>query len=544
MDKSKKYLYTTRKIESMVISKKVCLIILDGWGIGKDNFANAIYRAGTPNINEVKKYYPMTTLQASGIAVGLPFDDAGNSEVGHLALGTGQVLYQYVVRISQSIRNGAFFQNPALLEAYNHAKQNKSTLHLIGLLSNNIVHSSYDHLLALVDMASKYQIDKVNLHLFTDGRDSSPTQGKEFLSKLKGDLQNRRRGTIASISGRFYGMDRDKNYPRTQKCYDAIVFGKGKVVNDPIAYLDESYKNGVTDEFIIPALVANNSDNLGIINDNDAVIFFNFREERMRQLAETFANPQFDAFLIKQFQNLKIVTFTSYRDDFTFPVAFPPQKISINLASILSSNNKRQLHLAETEKYAHVTYFFDGLQEKPNPGEYWVIIPSIKTLHLEDYPQLRAPEITTRLMQAFGENIYDFILVNYANPDLIGHTGNMDAGIECAKIIDTEIQKVIDEALKQNYTLLITADHGNLEVMMNPLTGEIETEHDNSLVPFYLIDKRWRLASPRTAAEIKDIEQSPGGMLADVSPTILNLFNLPIPKEMTGQNLLPLLGIY
>jgi len=542
----------------MALVKKICLVILDGWGIGKEDFSNAIYQADTPNIEKIKKYYPMTTLQASGISVGLPYNEAGNSEVGHLTLGTGQILYQYVVRISQSIKNKTFFQNPSLLEAYHHAKKNKSTLHLIGLLSSNIVHSSYDHLIALLDMADQLKIDKVSLHLFTDGRDSSPTAGKEMIKKLEEDLKIRGQGEIATISGRFYAMDRDKNYNRIQKCYDALVFGKGKTFNNSIQYLEESYKERITDEFIIPAINQNSLFSTTInpstmlridgeqsrtINDNDSIIFFNFREERMRELAETFANPQFNVFPIKSFQNLKIVTFTRYRDDFPFPIAFPPQQISINLAQILSSNKKRQLHLSETEKYAHVTYFFDGLQEKPNPGEYWVIIPSIKTLHLEDYPQLRAPEITTRLLQAFEENIYDFILVNYANPDLIGHTGNLEAGIECAKIIDTEIQKVINEALKFNYTLLITADHGNLEIILNPLTGEVKTEHDANLVPFYLIDNRWKLSSPRSLSEIKEIEHSCGGMLADISPTILELFGLSIPQEMTGQSLLPLLGI-
>jgi len=526
----------------MVKTKKICLIILDGWGIGREDFSNAIYQAGTPNLDEIKKYYPMTTLQASGTAVGLPFNEAGNSEVGHLTLGTGQVLYQYVVRISQSISNQTFFQNPALLKAYEHAKNNHSTLHLIGLLSDNIVHSSYEHLMALIDLANKLQLDRVNLHLFTDGRDSAPTAGKDLIKKLLADLTIKGRGQIATMAGRFYGMDRDKNYNRTQKYYDTLVWGKGKTIDNPVAYLEESYHQNITDEFIIPAIV-NQASGPVTIQDNDAVIFFNFREERMRQLAETFANPNFDAFPIKHFNNLKIVTFTRYRDDFPFEVAFPPQEIPITLAKVLSDHGKRQLHLAETEKYAHVTYFFDGLKEEPFPGEYWVIIPSIKTLHLEDYPQLRAPEISTRLMQAFEENIYDFILVNYANPDLIGHTGNMEAGIKCAKIIDQEIQKIITAGLTLGYTFIITADHGNLEQMINPLTGEVETEHDPSLVPFYLIDNRFRLPTPRSLTEIRNIEKATGGMLADVSPTILSLFGLPIPKEMTGQNLLEFLGL-
>jgi len=527
------------------LCSKICLIILDGWGIGQEDFSNAVYRAGTPNIDEIKKYYPMVSLQASGIAVGLPFNKAGNSEVGHLTLGTGQILYQYSVRISQSIQNGSFFQNPVLLEIYNYVKKNNSTLHLAGLLSDNIVHSSYEHLIALLDLANALKIEKINLHLFTDGRDSPPTNAKELIVKLQKDLKIRGRAKIASLSGRFYAMDRDNNFNRTAKCYHALVFGKGKVEKDPGRYLEESYKEGITDEFIVPALIGDpeNPESLGVINEEDGIIFFNFREERMRQLVEAFYNPQFDEFPAKKFQKLKIATFTQYKKDFPLPAVFLPQKISTCLSQLLSKAGKRQLHLAETEKYAHVTYFFNGLKEKPFPGEYWVIIPSIKTLHLEDYPELKAPEISTRLFQSFDENIYDFILVNYANPDLIGHTGNIKAGIQCAKIIDQEIAKVIKKSQELNYTTIITADHGNLERMMNPLTGVIETEHDISLVPFYLIDKRWRFSSPRSKKEILEIERWAGGMLADVSPTILELFGLPIPSEMTGQSLLPLLGI-
>ena len=527
------------------ISSKICLIILDGWGIGKKDFSNAIHRAGTPNIDEIKKYYPMVALQASGISVGLPFNKAGNSEVGHLTLGTGQILYQYSVRISQSIQNGSFFQNPALLETYNHVLKNNSTLHLAGLFSNNIVHSSYEHLMALLDLANSLKIEKVNLHLFTDGRDSSPTEAAKLIIRLEEDIKTRAKGKIASLAGRFYAMDRDNNFNRIAKCYNALVFGKCRVENDPLNYLEKSYKEGITDEFIVPTLIGdeNKPDSLGIIKEQDGIVFFNFREERMQELVEPFINPQFDKFPIKTFQQLKITTFTQYRKDFSLPVAFPPQKISTSLSQILSKAGKRQLHLAETEKYAHVTYFFDGFKEKPFPGEYWVIIPSIKTLHLEDYPELRALEITTRLFQAFDENIYDFILVNYANPDLIGHTGNIKAGIECARIIDQEIAKIIKKNQELNYTTIITSDHGNLERMMNPLTGEIETEHDASLVPFYLIDKRWKFSVPRSIEEISEIEKWAGGMLADIAPTILELLGLPVPLEMTGQSLIPLLGI-
>lgn len=527
------------------LSSKICLVILDGWGIGEKNFSNAIYQAGTPNIDEIKKHYPMVSLQASGIAVGLPFNKAGNSEVGHLTLGSGQIMYQYSVRISQSIENGSFFQNQALLETYNHVKQNNSTLHLAGLVSKNIVHSSYNHLLALLDLANSLKIEKVNLHLFTDGRDSPPNEAKELIIQLEKDLKARGKGKIASISGRFYAMDRDKNFNRTAKCYNILVSGKGKIAKDPLSYIEESYKEGITDEFIVPAIIESqeNSSHSNLIEEKDGIIFFNFREERMRQLAEAFCNPEFKEFPVKKFQELKITTFTEYNKEFLVKAAFPPQKISTCLSRILSQSGKRQLHLAETEKYAHVTYFFNSLKEKPFPGEYWVIVPSIKTLHIEDYPGLKSLEITTRLTQAFEENIYDFILVNYASPDLIGHTGNIKAGIECVKIIDQEVAKVIKKSQELNYTTLITADHGNIERMMNPITGKIETEHDTSLVPFYLIDNRWKLSSIRTEKEIADIERWAGGMLADVAPTILELFGLAIPPEITGQSLLPLLGI-
>jgi 2,3-bisphosphoglycerate-independent phosphoglycerate mutase len=527
------------------LCSKICLIILDGWGIGEKNFSNAIYRAGTPQIDEIKKYYPMLSLQASGIAVGLPFNKAGNSEVGHLTLGSGQIIYQHTVRISQSIDNGSFFQNPALLEICNHVKQNNSTLHLIGLLGEGIVHSSYDHLIALLDLAQSLKLEKVNLHIFTDGRDSPPKKAKELIAKLQKDLSKRNIGKIATICGRFYAMDRDRNFNRTAKCYDILTSGKGREIKDPLSYIDECYKEGITDEFIVPAIIKDpsNPDFQGLIREKDGLIFFNFREERMRQLVEAFCNPEFKEFPTKSIPELKIATFTEYRKDFPVKVAFPPQKVSVCLSQILSQSGKRQLHLAETEKYAHVTYFFNCLREKPFPGEYWVIIPSVKTLHLEDYPALKSREITTRLIQSFEENIYDFILVNYASPDLIGHTGNIKAGIECARIIDQEIGKVITKSQQLQYTTIITADHGNLERMMNPITGETETEHDASLVPFYLIDNRWRFASPRRESEISEIERWAGGMLADVAPTILELFGLTIPAEMTGQSLLPLLGI-
>lgn len=523
---------------------KICLVILDGWGIGRPNFSNPIYQAKTPYFEEIKKHFPFLSLQASGTTVGLPYGTPGNSEVGHLTIGTGQILYQYSVRISQSIEDKSFFQNPALLQAYQQVKNNQSTLHLIGLLSDSVVHSSFDHLLALLDLAESLSIEKINLHLFLDGQDSSPFNGKKLITKLEEELKKRGRGKIASLSGRFYAMDNNGHFDRTARYYQALTQGKGKIVPLPLQYIQDSYKQGITDEFIAPALIGNpqHPELLGTIKDNDAIIMFNFQADNMRQLGEAFANDShFNQFSFPKFQNLKIVTFTRYKQNFPFLVAFPPQKISVSLAQLLSQKGKRQLHLAEAERSNHVTYFFDGLRKKPFPGEYWVILPALQTFHPEDYPQLNAPAITTRLAQAFEENIYDFVLVNYANPDIIGHTGNMEAGIKCAEFMDKEIKKVAALAQKYHYSLIITADHGNMERMMNPLTGEIETSHNTSLVPFYFLDSSHYSSNSRSSEEIQKIERQAQGMLADVSPTILDFFGIPIPSAMIGQSLRPLL---
>ena len=527
-----------------LIAEKICLVILDGWGIGQKNFTNPIYVARLKFLEEIKRFYPITSLQASGAAVGLPFNKAGNSEVGHLTIGTGQIYYQHAVRISQSIQNKSFFQNPVLLKVYNFVKNNRSALHLIGLLSDNVVHSSYDHLIALIDLAKYFNLNKVYLHLLTDGRDSSPTKAKELIEKLKYDLKLRGRGEIASLCGRFYGMDRDKNYKRIEKCYNLLVFGKGNISDDPIKYLEESYRQNITDEFILPCLIKKPEDqNLKILQENDGVIFFNFREERMRELLEPFFQENFPYFQTKKFQNLKIITFTQYRKDFPFEVAFPPYELSMCLSKILSEKGKRQIHIAETEKFAHVSYFFNGLKEKPYPGEYWVAIPSIKATSIDQYPALRSREITQRALQAIEENIYDFILINYANGDLIGHTGNFEAGIKCAKILDEEVFYLVKNGLKENFTFIITSDHGNLEQMKNPYTGEVDTEHNNNLVPFYLIDERLKSVKPKEESEINYLEKVAGGMLSDIAPTILDIFGLNIPKQMTGQSLLPILNI-
>ncbi len=529
----------------MSLSKrKICLVILDGWGIGKPNFSNPIYQADTPFLDNIKQHFPFLALQASGASVGLPYNTPGNSQIGHLTIGTGQILDQDYVRISKSIDDKSFFQNNILLQACQQAKKNQSTIHLIGLLSDSIANSSFDHLLALLDLASQQSIKKLNLHLFLDGEDSSPFSGKKLLKRLKEELQKKKVGKIASIAGRFYAMDHNGHWDRIARYYQAITQGKGRITPTLLSYVQHSYEQDITDEIIPPTLIGNpqHPESLGIIKDNDIVIMFNFRGDNMQQLGKAFLNyPDFQEFSLVHFPNLKIITFTRYDQSFPFPVIFPPQKITTSLSQILSQAGKRQLHLAEEEKANQVTYFFDGLKRKPSPGEYWVIVPALSTLHPEEYPQLNAPAITTRLTQAFEENIYDFILVNYANPDIIGHIGNMAAGIQCAKFLDNEMKKVATLAQKYGYSLIITSSHGNMERLMNPLTGEIETNNNTSLVPFHFLDTTTYNQRARTPTEVRNLERQAQGIIADITPTILDYFNIPIPPSIIGQSLRPLL---
>jgi len=526
-----------------MIKNKICLVILDGWGIGEENQTNPIFKAGTPNFDEIKRYYPFTSLQASGNAIGLPWLEEGNSEVGHLTIGTGRVVYQHLTRIDTAIENGSFFTNSVLHQIFLYPQKNKSQCHLIGLLTSGHVHASYNHLIALLDLARQLKFKNVKLHLITDGRDSPPYEAIDLIKKLEIDLVNRGLGQIASLSGRFYAMDRDANWNRIEKVVKLLTEGIGKRTNDLYGYLQNAYQAGINDEFIEPALIADQNNNVSLIQSNDSVFFFNFREDGVKQLISPFAFKNFSLFKTKIPSNLYVGSMTKLGDDYPFPAAFERQNINNSLVQVLSDCHKRQLHLAESEKAPHITYFFDGLRDKPSPGEYWVILPSLKTLHYEDYPELLAKDITSRLEQAISENIYDFILVNYANPDLIGHTGNFEAGIKCAKFMDQEIKKVVDLCLKNGITLIITSDHGNLERMINPFTGRIETQHDPNPVPFYLIDSRLKSTVPKSDLEIKRREREINGVLADIAPTILNILGLAKPKEMTGQSLLKILDI-
>ena len=520
--------------------RTIILIILDGWGKGEANESNPIHVVNPPNINYLKANFPSGLLQASGISVGLPWGEEGNSEVGHLNLGAGKIIYQSYPKISLSIRDASFFENPALKQAFEHAKKNNSAVNLIGLLSQGNVHASLEHLLALIEFAKKENINKINLHLFTDGRDSPPESALELLSQLPKDK-------LASLSGRFYAMDREAHWDKTQKAYSVII-GAGPTTQNLEAHIKETYTRKFSDEFIEPIVF---NPELAV-KDNDALIFFNFREDRIRQLAAAFINPirnsehisngagkNFSNFPVKSFNNLYITTMTEYDKDFKVPVAYPPEKIDVCLGGVLSDKGKTQLRIAETQKYPHITYFFNGTREEPFKNEYRVLIPSRNIVRQDEHPEMMANEITTRAVESIAENAFDFILINYANPDIIAHTGNYEASIKAVKIIDEELGKIFKAVLETNAILIITSDHGNIEKLFEPLTGLPETQHDPSPVPIYIVAKEFMRL--RTESEIRACERQTIGILADVAPTILELMGINKPKEMTGQSLVKFL---
>jgi 2,3-bisphosphoglycerate-independent phosphoglycerate mutase len=526
--------------------RAVVLVILDGWGIGKADESNPIHVVNPQNINYLKSNFPSGALQASGVSAGLPWGEEGNSEVGHLNLGAGRIVYQNYPRISLSIRDKSFFENPTLKNAFEHARKNNSGVNLIGLLSEGNVHSSFEHLLALIEFAKKEKIERLNLHLFTDGRDSSPYSALELLNRLPKEDFIR----LSSLSGRFYAMDREKHWERTQKTYSVLV-GEGGVTDNIEVHIKKTYERKFNDEFIEPiGLIGpisqispigqiNPISPIGPIKDNDALIFFNFREDRMKQIVSAFIDKNFKNFPVKNFNNLYVATMTQYDKSFNVPVAFPPEKFETCLGKILADNNKIQLRVAETQKYPHITYFFNSLKEEPFPNEYRILIPSKTVFRQEENPEMMANEITTRLVESIEENAFDFILANYANPDMIAHTGNYEACLKAVKIIDEQIGKVIKAVLESEAVLIITSDHGNMEKVFDPLTGEPETKHNPSPVPIYLVAKEFH--RQKTETEIRRAGKENIGVLADVSPTILELMKIPKPKEMTGQSLLKFL---
>lgn len=507
------------------MKKTVLLVILDGYGIGAKNSSNPIYTATPKHIQYIKEHFPSGALQASGIAVGLPWEEEGNSEVGHLTIGSGKVIYQHFPQITIAIRSGELAKNEVLLTAIRHTLTNQSALNLVGLLTKGNVHASLEHLLALIKIAEGEGVTRINLHLFADGKDSPLKSLPDLLKKIPVKY-------LASLSGRYYAMDRDLHFDRTQATYRTLT-GDGEPVADYEAKIKKHFERGLSDEFLEPMLVG--SENLGI-RENDAVVFFNFREDSIRQLSAAFVDPTFNHFPLKAFTNLFVATMTTYSDKFNVPVIFPTEKVEEPLAKVLSDNGMNQIHIAETEKYAHVTYFFNGYKDLPFPNEFKLLIPSKNVARHDEYPEMMAEEITNRTLQALDEHAFDFIVVNYANADMIAHTGNYDAALKTLEVLDASLGLLTEKIMESESVMIITADHGNIEQMTDPFTGVPETKHNLSPVPIYIVGKEY--ARTVSQAQIDEKEQNTIGILSDIAPTILEIMKLPKPKDMTGESLL------
>lgn len=507
-----------------MVKKTTVLIVLDGWGIGKENFTNPVFIAKPPTFAWLAENYPVTSIQASGIAVGLPWGEIGNSEVGHLTLGAGKVLYQYYPKIVMAIQDGSFFENAVLKAACAHARDNNSAINFAGLLTKANVHASVDHLRALIKMAQDEKVPKINLHLFADGEDSPPHTLQKFLEEVPKEY-------LATLVGRYYAMDRNKSWRLTQTAYDAMVGKSGALVLDPTATIEATYQQGSTEEYLPALRFAEDKK----ISDGDSLVFFNYREDSIRQLASSFITKGFDHFPTQAFNDLHIATFTHYDDAFDVPVAFPADRVETPIGKVLSDAGLIQLRLAETYKYAHVTYFFNGLREEPFKGEYRTLVPSNMGPRPQEHPEMMAAAITDRLVEAIESHSFDFILVNYANSDTIAHTADFNAALETIKVLDAQLARVIKAADNPDTLLFITGDHGHIDEMINEATGEPESSHTANPVPVYIVAQRFKgrrfVNADRLALETL-------GSLADVAPTILALMGLRKPEDMTGTSLL------
>jgi 2,3-bisphosphoglycerate-independent phosphoglycerate mutase len=502
-------------------SKKVILIIMDGWCICKKKESDAIQNAKTPFVSSLYEKYPHSTLVTCGRAVGLPEGQMGNSEVGHLNLGAGRVVYQELERINVAIESGEFEKNPALLDSINYAKENKKPLHLIGLVSDGGVHSHINHLKSLATICKKHGLENVYIHAFTDGRDTDPKSGIHFLEDLQQHL-DKTTGRIATITGRYYAMDRDKRWERIAVAYDALVDRKGEISNDLLASVKSSYQKDVTDEFLKPIINAATPDS-GIKN-GDAVICFNFRTDRCREITEALTQTAFPDQGMKPFQ-LHYTTMTLYDHQFkNIHIIFQKDDLVNTIGEVLAQHHKKQIRIAETEKYPHVTFFFSGGREKPFEGEKRIMIPSPKVATYDLKPEMSAYEVTEALLPEIKNQSADFICLNYANADMVGHTGVWDSVVKAVETVDRCVKEIVTAALENNYTIFLTADHGNADYIVNE-DGTPNTAHTKNLVPFFIIDNEWK-------GNIKP------GKLGDLAPTILTMMKLPIPAEMKGDILI------
>ena len=507
--------------------KLTMLMILDGFGDNPNKEGNAIELAKTPNIDELKKKYSNTEIYTSGLNVGLPDGQMGNSEVGHTNIGAGRIVYQELTRITKSIEDGDFFTNPEFVSAIENCKKNNSKLHILGLVSDGGVHSHIRHLYGLLELAKRRDFEDVYVHCFLDGRDTPPASAEGYITQLQEKMKEKGVGKIASLSGRFYSMDRDKRWQRIQKCYDALVYGKGIKAGSSIKAIEDSYQKEVFDEFVEPTVICNGDEPVATIGKNDSVIFFNFRPDRAREITRALVDSEFNEFKTKKDLNLYFVCFTNY--DETMPnvhIAFQKEQLKNTFGEYISKKGYTQLRIAETEKYAHVTFFFNGGEEKLFEGEDRILVPSPKVETYDQKPEMSAYEVTEKVLDAIKQDKYDCIILNYANTDMVGHTGSLEAAIKAVEAVDECVGKVVKLVEEKQGNLLITADHGNAEQMIDYKTGEPHTAHTTNPVPLILVT-----SDPK-------LKLKAGGKLADLAPTMLDLMNLEKPEEMTGNSLL------
>ena len=504
--------------------KPIMLMILDGFGINENEKGNAVKLANTPNIDRLMKTCPTTEVYTSGLNVGLPDGQMGNSEVGHTNIGAGRIVYQELTRITKSIEDGDFFSIPEFVEAIENCKKNNSKLHIMGLLSDGGVHSHIRHLFALLELAKRRDFEDVYVHCFLDGRDTPPASAEGYIMQLEEKMKEKEVGRIASISGRFYAMDRDKRWQRVKKTYDALVNGTGEKATSAVTAIESSYQKEIFDEFVEPTVIVNGEAPIATIEKNDSVIFFNFRPDRAREITRTLVDKEFNEFETKDL-NLYFVCMTPY--DETMPnvkVAFKKEPLKNTFGEYISNNGLTQLRIAETEKYAHVTFFFNGGEEKQYKGEDRILVPSPKVETYDLKPEMSAIEVTDKVVEAIKSEKYDSIILNYANPDMVGHTGNLEASIKAIETIDNCVERVIEEINKVNGICLITADHGNSEQMIDYKTGEPHTAHTTNPVPLILVGME--------GVTLKT------GKLADLAPTMLDIMGLKKPDEMTGESII------
>ena len=503
------------------------LVVLDGWGIREDKDHNAIKLARTPVYTELLERFPHSTLQASGEFVGLPAGQMGNSEVGHTTMGAGRIIYQDLTRIDKSISDGDFFTKKPLVDAVERCEREKCALHFVGLLSPNGVHSHERHLYALIELAARHHLDRVFVHALTDGRDTSPTGGVKFIAALESVMRKFRTGRVASVGGRYYGMDRDRRWERTKKAYDSMVGGADVArTRSAVEYVRTSYESGVTDEFVVPATVVDGENApVGALQDGDCVVFFNYRADRARQLSRALALDDFDGFERQPHPNVSLVTMTQYDATFRFPIVFPPQALSGTFGEVIADMGLTNLRVAETEKYAHVTYFFNCGVETPYTNEDRILVPSQKVATYDLAPEMSAAGICDTLVNDIDGRKHDVIICNFANADMVGHTGKLDAAVRAVEILDGCLGRVVAAISRAGGTLLVTADHGNAEQMWDPVAKEPHTAHTSNPVPVILMNGG------------QDVRLRERGSLRDIAPTMLGILGIEEPKGMTGTDL-------